>query len=85
VQERRVGRGQGSDPQRFLFHLVQVHRQNETPRVVVRAIALGKIRHGKQGVLEEAGRVGHPRQVVQLQLGQRARLLVEGLGRKQLS
>ena len=85
MQERRVSGGQRPHALRLFLHLVQQHGENEGARVVVRAVAFGEIRHGEQGVLEEAGRVGHPRQMVQLQLRQLARLLIQGLGGKRLS
>ena len=37
----------------------------------IRAIALVKIWHGEDGVLEDSGRVGHPRQVVQREMRKR--------------
>ena len=85
LQERRVGRGQRPHALRLLPQLFQQHGEHEGAGVVVGAVALGEVRHGEDGVLEDAGRVGHPREVVELQLRQLARLLVERLDGERLA
>ena len=60
-----------------MAQFLQQQRQHQRARVVIRAIAFREIRHREARVLENAGRIAHAEQVIQLQLRQLARLLVE--------
>ena len=66
MKKGRAGRGQSPDIFRFLFHLVQQRGEDEGARVVVSAIAFGKIRNAENGVLEDSGRISHPGEMTQL-------------------
>ena len=79
VQERRVGGGVRAKLRRAVPQLLQHQRQHQRAGVVVRAIAFGKIWHGEARVLEDARRIAHAKQMIQLQLRQLAGLFVERL------
>src|SRR5436190_417418 len=58
MEECRIRRGQGPHAPGFiLLQLVEHQRENERPRIVVRAVPLGKIWHGENGVLKNSRRV----------------------------
>ena len=79
VEERRVGGGAGAKGRGIVAQLLQHHRQNQGAGVVVRAIALGEIRHREAGVLKDAGRIAHAIQVVELQVRQLLWLFIQRL------
>src|SRR5579872_6470856 len=85
VQEGGISGGKRLYMCRFFFQFVEECGKNESTRVVVGAVSLGKIRHGENGVLENAGGIGHPGKMLQPYLRQLAWLLVKGLRREQLS
>ena len=84
LEERRVGRGEPLDLRPVLAQLLQEHRQQQGPGVVVGAVALGEVGDGVGGVLEHPRRVGHPRQVVEPPVGQLGLLLGERAHRQRL-
>src|SRR5438874_382929 len=80
VEKRAVTGGQAADSLGLLLQLLEQHRQNERARVVIRAVAFGKIRHRQKRVLENAGGIRHAREMIEPEGGQFARLLIEGFG-----
>src|ERR1700724_3704051 len=85
MEESRVSCGQGPHAVRVLSQLAEQYREDECASVVIRTVACRKIRNAKNGMLEEAGRIGHSREMTQLQLRQFPRLLVERLRGKRFS
>src|SRR5256885_7101508 len=79
VQERRVGCGQRPHALWLFSQFTEQYREDECASVVIRTVAFGKIRDAKNGMLEDSGRIGHSREMTQLQLRQFPRLLVERL------
>ena len=65
VQECRVGRRQAVQLGRALAELLELDGQEQSPGVVVGAIAFGEVRDRGVGVLEHSGRVGHSNQVIE--------------------
>src|SRR2546428_8056405 len=64
----------------WLFsQFTEQYREDECASVVIRTVAFREIRDAKNGMLEDSGRIGHPREMTQLQLRQFPRLLVERL------
>ena len=59
--------------------LTEQHCEDEGPRIVVGAIAFGKIRHAKNGVLKHSGGIGHAREMTRASPQQFPRLLIEGV------
>ena len=64
MEKSGVRGGQGPHAVRILSQLAQQHREDECARIVIRAIAFGKIRNAENGVLEDAGRIGHAREMI---------------------
>src|SRR5437016_10517922 len=85
VQERRIGCGQRPHALWLFSQFTEQDREDECASVVIRTVAFGKIRDAKNGMLEDPGRIGHPREMTQLQLRQFPRLLVERLGGERFS
>src|SRR5216683_6784909 len=79
MEESSVSCGQGPHAIRVLSQLTEQYYEDECASVVIRTVACRKIRNTKNGMLEEAGRIGHSREMTQLQLWQFPRLLVERL------
>src|SRR6185369_2703200 len=77
IQERGVSGSARADARRTMTQLLQHQRQHQSAGVVVRAIAFGEIRDGETGVLKNSSRIAHAEQMVELQLGQLSRLLVQ--------
>ena len=80
MKKAGAGGGQVSYPLRLLAQLAEEDRQNEGARVVVGAVALGEVGDAEDRVLEDAGGIGHPGEMVELQLRQLPWPLVERLG-----
>ena len=85
MEKSRVGSGQCPHLLRVHSQFTEQHSQDEGARIVIRAIALGKIRNAEHGMLENSGRIGHAREMAQLQLRQFPRFLVEHLGGQRFS
>ena len=64
MEERGGGGGQCPHGLRILAQFTEQDGENEGPGVVVGAVAFGKIRNAEDGVLEDSGGVGHPRQMI---------------------
>src|SRR6185437_11253892 len=70
----------GKRPHRlWLLTALPQYGENESPRVIVRAITFGKIGRTENGVLEHSGRIRHSREMIEVQLRQLVRLLIERL------
>src|SRR5260370_8808024 len=85
MEKSRVSGGQCPHALRVLSQLTEQHCEDIRTRIIVGAIALGKIWNAKNGMLEDSGRIGHPREMTQLQLRQFPRFLVERLRGKRFS
>ncbi len=85
MQECGGGGGQPPHGFRVLAQFRQQHRENESARIIVSAIAFGKIRHAENRVLEDSGGIGHPQQMAQAYFRQLPRLLIQRLGGQELS
>src|SRR5260370_1659055 len=79
MEESRVSGGQCPHALRVLSQLTEQYCEDIRTRIIVGAIALGKIGNAKNGMLEDSRRIGHPREKTQLQLRQFPRFLVERL------
>ena len=85
MEESRGGGGECPHGLRVLAQFTEQHGEDEGAGVIVGAVAFGKIRNTEDSVLEDAGGIGHAREVTQLDGRQFPRLLVERLGSKRLS
>src|ERR1700730_18856595 len=85
MQERRVGCGQRPHALRLFSQFTEQYREDEGASIVIRTVAFREIRDAKNSMLEDSGRIGHPREMTQLQLRQFPRLLVERLRGKRFS
>ena len=66
MKKGRAGSGNAPHAFRVLSQFTQLHREDERPRIIVGAIAFGKIRNAENGVLEDSGRISHPGEMTQL-------------------
>src|ERR1700746_56075 len=85
MKKSSVSCGQSPHTLWLFSQFAEQYRQDERASVVIRTVAFRKIRDAKNGMLEDSGRIGHPREMTQLQLGQFPGLLLERLGGKRLS
>src|SRR5579883_1403062 len=85
IQEGGIRRRQRARAFLLLLQLLEQHGQNETARVVIRAVAFREVWHREHGVLEESGRIGHARQMIELELREVPRRLVQSFRRKSLA
>src|SRR5205807_9082898 len=77
--------GPGPHALGLFAQFAEQYRQDERASVVIRTVAFRKIRDAKNGMLEDSSRIGHPREMTQLQLRQFPRLLLERLGGERFS
>src|ERR1700687_3361826 len=85
MEESSVSCGQGPHALWLFSQFTEQYREDECASVVIRTVAFRKIRDAQNSMLEDSGRIGHPREMTQLQLRQFPRLLVEHLGGKRFS
>src|SRR5437667_2518309 len=74
VKKRGAGCGECPRAFRVPSQLTKQHREDECARVIIGAIAFGKIGDTEDSVLEHSRRVGHAGEMTQLQLRQFSRL-----------
>ena len=55
VQKGGIRCCQPAQPVRFLFHFLELYRQDEGAGIIIRAVTFRKIRDGQDRVLEQAG------------------------------
>src|SRR5260370_40528963 len=79
MEESSVSCGQRPHALWLFSQFTEQYHEDECASVVIRTVACRKIRNAKNGMLEEAGRIGHSREMTQRQLRQFSRLLVERL------
>src|ERR1039458_6892245 len=77
VQKRGIGCSERPDARGGLFQLAEQDRQNERAGIVVRAVALRMVRRSEARVLENARRIGHMVQMIQIQLRRFMRPMAE--------
>src|SRR5216683_6543653 len=85
MEKSSVSCGQRPHALWLFSQFTEQYRKDECAGVVIRTVAFRKIRDAKNGMLEDSSRIGHPREMTQLQLRQFPWLLVERLRGKRFS